>query len=75
MTLHDQLAVVEAEFPGEYFGTIATVPLVVDDKGFTRQDTERGKPVRVALEPKRDAFMEHYLGRLESQRLALPSPP
>ena len=72
MTLHDQLAVVEAEFPGEYFGTISTVPLVVDDKGFTRQDAERGKPVRVALEPKRDAFMEHYLGRLLGQRLNLP---
>ena len=75
MTLHDQLAVVEAELPGEYFGTIDTVPLVVDDKGFTRRDAERGKPVRVALEPKRDAFMEHYLGRLLGQRLNLPSPP
>ena len=75
MTLHDQLAVVEAEFPGEYFGTTSTVPLVVDDKGFTRQDAERGKPVRVALEPKRDAFMEHYLGRLLGQSLNLQSPP
>jgi inosine-uridine nucleoside N-ribohydrolase len=72
MTLHDQLAVVEAELPGDYFGTLPTVPLVVDDKGFTREDKERGKPVRVALEPKRDAFMEHYLGRLLGQTLNLP---
>lgn len=69
MTLHDQLAVVEAELPGEYFGTIPTVPLVVDDKGFTREDAARGQPVRVALEPRRDAFMEHYLGRLLGQTL------
>jgi inosine-uridine nucleoside N-ribohydrolase len=71
MTLHDQLAVVEAEFPGDYFGSIPTVPLVVDEKGFTRPNPERGKPVRVALEPKRDAFMDHYLGRLLSQSLNL----
>ena len=45
------------------------MPLVVDDKGFTREDTARGQPVRVALEPKRDAFMEHYLGRLLGQTL------
>jgi inosine-uridine nucleoside N-ribohydrolase len=69
MTLHDQLAVVEAEHPGEYFGRIETVPLVVDEKGFTRVDAARGKPVRVALEPKRDAFMEHYLDRLLGQTL------
>ena len=72
MTLHDQLAVVEAEFPGEYFGSIPTVPLAVDDKGFTRPDSTRGKTVRVALEPKRDAFMDHYLGRLLGQTLNLP---
>lgn len=71
MTLHDQLAVVEAEHPGEYFGKIDTVPLVVDEKGFTRVDPEHGKPVRVALDPKRDAFMEHYLGRLLGQTLNL----
>lgn len=71
MTLHDQLAVVDAEHPGEYFGKIDTVPLVVDEKGFTRVDPEHGKPVRVALEPKRDAFMEHYLGRLVGQSLNL----
>ena len=64
MTLHDQLAVVEAAHPGAYFERLPTLPLVVDDKGFTRIDPERGKPVKVALDPKRDVFMEHYLGRL-----------
>jgi inosine-uridine nucleoside N-ribohydrolase len=68
MILHDQLAIVEAAHPGEFFGRIETLPLMVDEKGFTRVDHERGKPVRVALEPKRDAFMEHYLGRLLGQR-------
>jgi len=43
----------------------------VDEKGFTRVDPEHGKPVRVALDPKRDAFMEHYLGRLLGQTLNL----
>ena len=71
MTLHDQLAVAEAENPGEYFGKMDTLPLVVDEKGFTRVDPGRGKLVRVALEPKRDAFMEHYLGRLRGQTLNL----
>jgi purine nucleosidase len=64
MTLHDQLAVVEAAYPGDYFESLPTLPLVVDEKGFTRIDPGRGKPVRVALEPKRDAFMRHYLGAL-----------
>jgi hypothetical protein len=27
-------------------------------------DHQRGKPVRVAFEPRRDEFMEHYLSRL-----------
>ena len=64
MTLHDQLAVVEAARPGDYFESLPTLRLVVDEKGFTRVDPARGKPVRVALEPKRDAFMAHYLERL-----------
>jgi purine nucleosidase len=64
MTLHDQLAVVEAAHPGAYFGRMEELQIAVDEKGFTRVDPARGKPVRVALEPKRDAFMEHYLGRL-----------
>ncbi|HEY5908183.1 MAG TPA: nucleoside hydrolase [Vicinamibacteria bacterium] len=69
MILHDQLAIAEAAHPGEFFGRIETLPLVVDEKGFTRVDRTHGKPVQVALEPKRDAFMEHYLGRLIGQGL------
>lgn len=64
MTLHDQLAVAEASRPGEFFGKKETLPLIVDDKGFTRIDQARGKPTTVCLEPKRDAFMEHYLSVL-----------
>jgi len=64
MILHDQLAIAEAAEPGAFFDRLPTVPLVVDAEGFTRIDAERGKPVQVALEPRRDAFMEHYLGRL-----------
>jgi purine nucleosidase len=64
MTLHDQLALVEAAHPGEYFDRMETLAIAVDEKGFTRIDPGRGSPARVALEPKRDAFMEHYLARL-----------
>ena len=69
MTLHDQLAIAEAAHPGEFFGRMETLPLAVDEKGFTRVDRDRGKPVQVALDPRRDAFMEHYLGRLLGQTL------
>jgi purine nucleosidase len=68
MTLHDQLALVEAAHPGDYFERLETLSLVVDEKGFTRLDPGRGKTVRVALEPRRDAFMEHYLERLMHYR-------
>jgi len=71
MTLHDQLAVAETASPGTFFGKKETVPLVVDDKGFTRMDRERGKPVTVCLEPKRDAFMEYYISQLVGQRLGM----
>jgi purine nucleosidase len=64
MVLHDQLAVVEAAHPGEYFGRFEELKIAVDEKGFTRIDPAKGATVRVALEPKRDAFMDHYLGRL-----------
>jgi inosine-uridine nucleoside N-ribohydrolase len=63
MTLHDQLAVAEAANPS-LFGKRVTVPLIVDDQGFTRIDEKKGKPVVVCLEPKRDAFMEFYLNTL-----------
>jgi inosine-uridine nucleoside N-ribohydrolase len=71
MTLHDQLAVAEAAAPARFFGKVETLPLWVDDKGFTRIDSTKGKPVAVCLQPKRDAFMEYYLGELVGQRLGI----
>ena len=64
MTLHDQLAVVEAQEPGAYFGRCTPMPLRVDEAGFTRVDSAGGRPVTVCLEPKRDAFMKHFLGQI-----------
>jgi inosine-uridine nucleoside N-ribohydrolase len=69
MTLHDQLAVAEAASAGTFFGKKETLPLVVDDQGYTRIDRKNGKPVTVCLEPKRDEFMQYYLGQLTSQWL------
>jgi len=71
MTLHDQLAVAEAAAPKRFFGKIETLPIWVDDKGFTRVDPQKGKPVAVCLEPKRDAFMQYYVGELVGQRLGM----
>jgi purine nucleosidase len=70
MTLHDQLAVAETASPATFFGKQETLPLFVDDEGYTRIDRERGKPVVVCLEPKRDTFMKYYLDMLTRQRLA-----
>jgi inosine-uridine nucleoside N-ribohydrolase len=67
MTLHDQLAIAEAQNPGRFFRTCDPLPLRVDDQGYTRVDKERGKPVGVCLEPKRDEFMSHFLGQLARQ--------
>lgn len=64
MTIHDQLAVAETARPGELFGLTVTLPISVDDKGFTRIDRERGKPVAVCLDPRRDQIMEYYLSVL-----------
>jgi purine nucleosidase len=69
MTLHDQLAVAETARPASFFGRQETLPLIVDEEGYTRIDRERGKPVTVCLEPKRDEFMRYYLNQLTSQRL------
>jgi inosine-uridine nucleoside N-ribohydrolase len=66
MTLHDQLAVAEAQQPGRFFGRCAPMPLRVDDKGYTRVDPTSGRPVTVCLEPKRDEFMSHFLAQLAS---------
>jgi purine nucleosidase len=67
MTLHDQMAVAETAAPGKFFGKIETLPLFVDDQGYTRIDRARGKPVTVCLEPKRDDFMKYYLDQLTAQ--------
>jgi len=69
MTLHDQLAVAEAASPGTFFAKKEILPLIVDQEGYTRIDRERGKPVTVCLEPKRDDFMRYYLDQLTSQSL------
>jgi purine nucleosidase len=64
MTLHDQLAVAEAAEAKRFFGKCETLPILVDDKGFTRVDPSRGKPVSVCLEPRRDEFMKYYIDTL-----------
>jgi purine nucleosidase len=64
MTLHDQLAVAEAARPGQFLTRKETLPLVVDDKGFTVINKQSGKNTIVCLEPKRDAFMDYYLSVL-----------
>ena len=71
MTLHDQLAVAETAAPGRFSGKVETLPIWVDDKGFTRVDSQKGKPVAVCLQPKRDEFMQYYLGELIGQRLGM----
>ncbi len=64
MTLHDQMAVGEVLQPGAFFGRCASMPVRVDDEGFTRVDPSAGKPVSVCLEPRRDAFMTFYVDGL-----------
>jgi len=64
MTLHDQLAIAETEQPGAFFARKDTLPIVVDAEGYTRVDGARGKSVSVCLQPRRDAFMRHYIARL-----------
>jgi hypothetical protein len=64
MTLHDQLALAEAQQPGRLFQHCDAMPMRVDDDGYTRVDATNGRSVSVCLEPKRDEFMTHYLGQL-----------
>lgn len=64
MTLHDQLAVAETVRPGLFFGRKDTLPIAVDDKGYTRVDAAKGKPTAVCFEPKRDEFMKFYIAGL-----------
>ena len=67
MTLHDQLALAEAQHPGRFFGRCDTMPLRVDDEGYTRVDAARGRRVTVCLEPKRNEFMVQYLEQLAAK--------
>ena len=67
MTLHDQTALAEAQHPGRFFNRCEPIPLRVDSDGYTRVDRERGRPVIVCLEPKRNEFMAHYLAQLASK--------
>jgi hypothetical protein len=64
MTLHDQMAVAETLRPGAFFGRCESMPIRVDDRGYTLVDKGAGKPVSVCLEPKRDEFMKFYLDGL-----------
>jgi inosine-uridine nucleoside N-ribohydrolase len=67
MTLHDQLAIAEAQEPGRFFGRCDRMPLRVDAQGYTRVDNANGRPVAVCLEPKRDEFMAHFIGQLAAK--------
>ncbi|PYR91645.1 MAG: nucleoside hydrolase [Acidobacteria bacterium] len=67
MTLHDQMALAEAQHPGRFFGRCDPLPIRVDDDGFTRVDKAAGRAVAVCLEPKRNEFMTHYLAQLAAQ--------
>jgi len=67
MTLHDQMALAEAQHPGRFFGRCESMPIRVDSQGFTRVDRTGGRPVGVCFEPKRNDFMTHYLAQLASR--------
>ena len=67
MTLHDQMALAEAQHPGRFFHRCEPMPLRVDGEGYTRVDKAQGRPVTVCLEPKRDEFMTHYLAQLSAK--------
>src|SRR4051812_5569611 len=67
MTLHDQMALAEAQQPGQFFGRCESMPLRVDSEGYTRVDRTGGRPIAVCLEPKRNEFMTHYLSQLASK--------
>ena len=67
MTMHDQLALAEAQQPGRFFGRCEPLPLRVDDDGFTRVDRNGGRAVTVCLEPKRNDFVAHYLTQVTAK--------
>ena len=64
MTLHDQLAIAEAQEPGRFFDRCDQLPLRVDGDGYTIIDKANGRPVAVCFEPKRDEFMAHFIAQL-----------
>lgn len=68
MTLHDQMAVGETLRPGAFFNRCESLPIRVDDQGYTRVDRSLGKPVTVCFEPKRDGFLTFYLDGLLAAR-------
>lgn len=67
MTLHDQMALAEAQHPGRFFGRCDAMPLRVDAEGYTRVDRANGRPVTVCLDPKRNEFMSHFLAQLAAR--------
>lgn len=67
MTLHDQLALAEAQHPGRFFGRCEAMPLRVSADGYTKIDPAAGRPVTVCLEPKRNDFMAHFIGQLSAR--------
>ena len=67
MTLHDQLAIAEAQEPGRFFGRCDQMRVRVDARGYTRIDRAAGRPIAVCLEPKRDEFMAHFIAQLASR--------
>lgn len=67
MTLHDQLALAEAQEPGRFFNRCEPMPLRVDGAGYVRVDRAAGRSVAVCLEPKRDAFMQHFIAQVSAK--------
>jgi purine nucleosidase len=67
MTLHDQMALAEAQQPGRFFAHCDAMPLRVDAEGYTRVDKIAGRPVAVCLEPKRQDFMTHFLAQVAAR--------
>ena len=67
MTLHDQMALAETQYPGRFFARCESMPLRVDKDGYTRVDPAGGRPITVCLEPRRSDFMSHFLGQLSAK--------
>lgn len=67
MTLHDQLALAEAQEPGRFFARCEPMPVRVDRDGYTRVDKARGRLITVCLEPKRNEFMTQFIAQLSTK--------